>query len=372
MVLTSPVRLWLTLLSLVILYGCGDGGQAPQDPPARSWPQTATVADLSHLPADTSAAPALAKLKTIGFDTVLLDARALAPAVLQRWIGAARTQRLRSVVRTGPPRDALARKPGQAPALRDSSVAQADGVVVTLAQSADVDDARTLQAALRGVNSGSILIADPVVHRSSGGQRPELPLPAAVFAAIISDDTGDDIDSLLNPSARLPPTPPARTNRVGDEAAANSTGLARWYPVAHCPTSGETGCSEDVRLLVIAFMQDAAPVTGVIEDTYWHDVYASLIRLRHATRTIRQGRMQWYATDEKAGVLAYRFSNDQHQHVLVAINVSDSHHDLPLPSGFMAVSKIRLWASYDPAIRELVTSRPITLPARSAVVVVDD
>jgi hypothetical protein len=356
-------RRCLVLLSLAFLSGCEKGGDSQEAGREITWPQVAIVADLSLTPLSTPAEPLLTNLKAMGFDTVLLDARTTPTSLLAQQIRAAKLQQLYTVIRTASPADDLSGRPGETIDLQHPDMVQADGWVLTLEHPGQLEYARALRMALQAANPNVALIADMAVDRAGVGQQTAMSLPGELFDIALHVDESAGI---LSRTARPGENPPVDLN----ETAAD--GLPRWHRTPLCEASVDQPCSNDVRLLAMAFMQSAAPVTDVIEGDYWHDVYASLIKLRKSVPWIREGKMQWYAAGAEADVLAYRLISASRQHILVAINVSDRHHELPLPFGFMSVSKVRLWASYDPEIRELVTSKPILLPARSAVVVVDD
>lgn len=354
----------LSLALLTLLAGCDNGGQtsgAQQQPP---WPEAAIVADLTQPSNAGTVEATLAKLKAAGFDTVLLDARVTSAALLQRWIEAAKRQQLRTVVQIGAPEDALPGKPDAPPDL-DDDIAGADGIVLTLRHAGDLNYARTLRSRFTDTDAATALIAHVAPTQDSGRPVSETALPGAVFDAVFSER---DDERLLQDK-----TPPAATATSLQQQSdtAFDAGLPQWQRHLRCQADDHPRCSEDVRLLVMGFMRPPVPVAGFIEGAYWHDVYESLIRLRRENPWIREGELHWYAPDAADGVLAYRIFNDSGQHVIVALNVSDSHHELPLPPGFMAVSKIRIWTAYDPTVRELVTSKPVVLPARSAVVILD-
>lgn len=362
--IVRPTRLCLVLLVVVVLLGCENPGQPTHAEQRLPWPQAAVVADLSNLPATGSAQTALTDLKAIGFDTVLFDARVTPPDQLQQWITSAQVLELHTAVRIGPPADFPPGKPGDPIALPKHLMSRADGLVVLVGEETDLDYAGRLRAALNDAGYRGALIAQVTAGQSSGGQPQGKPSTDRGFDATLFENASQDLLALLNPAG----TPPSEFAAGYQQEARNNP--SHWHQIPHCQAREEVHCSEDIRLLVMGLMLSPAPVIGVIEGAYWRDVYSSLIQLRRQHPLIRTGSLDWYAADDAAGVIAYRVSNDRGQTVLVAVNLADRHHELPLPFGFMAVSKITLWASYDPTLRELVTSKPVALPARSAVVVI--
>jgi len=363
-----PLDLALLVLILVALSGC-DSAVPPQGAePDTPWPQSAIVVDLSYGPSSSTAGPDLATLKAIGFDTVLLDPRAGPTPWLVQRIEAARAQQLRVLIQLDRPDDAAAPPPDGGHALRKEVLKLVDGLLLTIRGDADLTSAR----ALRDAKPGTVLIAQIPAARQTNDRSTGDTLPTEVFDAVLIEDASTDLLALLDRGGTLSPTAFAERHPVATETQADHDGLPQWVRLPHCDLAEDQPCSEDIRLLVMGFLQGPVPVTGVIENSFWQEVYRSLIRLRRQSARLRAGKRGWYAADDDAGVLAYRFTNDARHQLLVAINVSDTHHELPLPFGFMADSKVRLWASYDPAIHEIVTSRPVMLPARSAVVVLYD
>ena len=348
----------LTALSLILLPGCGQDGNPKADRPTPSWPQGAIVAELSYAAGANSIPSTLAELAILGFDTVLFDAHVTPPPLLWRHIETAKALQLQVAVDIGSPGDNLPDMAGDPLTLRPQGISHVDGLVLSLQSSADLDDARALQSTLQQAKSNAVLIAD----LGPPGARPGISLPQGIFAAVLLDDGS---------AGPLLPTSTRSQHPSGAQGYTEAGTLPQWRRIRHCQPAIDSRCNEDIRRLVTGFMQAAVPVTGVIDGAYWHEVYSSLIALRQSTPWLHEGQLEWYAADAQAPVLAYRLTNDKRQHILVAVNVSEGHEQLPLPSGFMAVSKVRLWTSYDPTIRELVTSKPIVLPARSAVVVID-
>jgi hypothetical protein len=354
-------------LILVALAGCERAAPPQGVAPDTPWPQSAIVADLSYRPSSNDAGPDFAAWKALGFDTVLLDPRSAPTPWLEQRIEAARAQQLRVVIQLDRPENAAPSRPDGDHALGDESLRLADGLLLTIRGDADLTAAR----ALRDANPDTALIAQIPASRPAGRSTGDA-LPTEVFDAVLIEDASTDLLALLDREGALSPTAFAERHPAATQGQADLDGLTRWIRLPHCGLAEDPPCNEDIRLLVMGFMQGPVPVTGVIEDSFWQEVYRSLIRLRTQSARLRAGKREWYAADDQAGVLAYRFTNDARHQLLVAINVSDNHHELPLPFGFMADSKVRLWASYDPAIREIVTSRPVMLPARSAVVVLYD
>lgn len=368
------MRYMLTALALVlaVLYGCeraGDSRVSGQDTP---WPQTAVVAEVSLLSSAGAVETPLADLKAIGFDTVLFDARGVSRALLDRWLEAAKSLPLRTVAWVDPPEGAGAAPSGEGRVSPDEPAPLADGLMLTLEDPGAVASARDLRQRLQESGAATLLIARVATQGSPGGTEPERGLPEGLFDAVLLEDASGDILSLLRGDDPMPPSVFAEGYRLGAGDKVLPGALSRWQRIPHCRASGDRRCSEDLRLLVMGVIQSPVPVIGFIQEPFWRDVYGSLIRLRRDTPLILDGEVEWYAVDDEAGVLAYRITNDRGHHVLVAVNVSTGHHELPLPFGFMAVSKVKLWASYDPTIRELVTSRPVALPAGSVVVVVEN
>lgn len=368
---STPFFVGFMITGLAFLYGCERNGTS-QDPQPDSWPQAAVVAELSHLPSLEAAEATLADLKDMGFDTVLVGARGMPRPLYEHWLDTAKAKHLRTVAWIDLPEAAGPASSGERLAVPDEHIRQVDGLIMTIEQPGDLSAARVLREALEESGSDTVLIADVRVPGSVDGPQPAMKLPTDVFDAVLLENPSRDVLSLLDWEDPMPPSVFADRYQLGGAAEVQQQRLARWHRIPHCRTSDAQPCSEDLRLLVMGFMQAPAPVTGLIEGPFWRDIYASLIQLRRDTPLIKDGKMEWYAADDMAGVLAFRITNDRRQHVLVALNVSHNHHELPLPSGFMAVSKIKLWASYEPRIRELVTSKPVALPAGSVVVVVEN
>lgn len=352
------------LASLFILQGCDSSENSNGAQRGDSWPQTAIVADLSDRDLSIIDDSILAGLKAIGFDTVLLDGHSAPAPTLKLWLDAAKGLKLRTVVQIGAPQD------GALEHTDIGGLAQADGLVLTLRHDADLNYAQALRDMQKEQGSTQALIAH-IVTASSGVEAAARAATTALFDVVFNDVGGEDLLSQLGPSPLLPTRESPSTKTEHPSGKPRGLGKRAWLRIPHCQQPQDRPCSEDIRQLVLAFTQPPVPVTGIIDTPYWRDVYASLIQLRRENPLTREGDLEWYAPDAVDGVLAYRLSNDARQHIIVAINVSNEHHQLPLPSGFMAVSKIRLWASYDPKIREIVTSKPIVLPARSAVIVIE-
>jgi hypothetical protein len=349
------------LLSLTILAGCSDDDAAQVPQSQHPWFATAVVADLSDGLDPDAARATLAGLAAIGFDTVMLDARSTPAGLLAQWIETAADAQLRTVLYV-------------AEAEKNDGLAGVDGIVVSIERPADWQAAKALTSRLRATNPAVLLIADIAPEASVAQGHADLPPTTALFDAIITlDDTRlQPGDAGIQLSDSQPATPDAATARTDDEETLPATGLPAWHRLAPCQASETPPCPGDVRRLVMGLLQASPVVTDVPDGPYWRDVHASLTQLREAYWLLLQTDRNWYASDTAAGVIAYRHSDEARDHLIVAINVSDTNRELPLPFGFMAVSKVRLWASYDPQVRELVTSRPISLPARSAVVVIQD
>ena len=362
--------LWM-LVALALVAGCEQSGQQQEATRKAEWPRTAIVADLADRPDTEQTLPGV---KAAGFDTVLFDAGAEPNSSLQQRLDAAKQQQLHTLVRLEAAEADRLLTPRETTGLPGQQLPRADGLVLKLERPADLDMARQLRKALQQKRPGTMLIAQVASGNAAEGLPPTT--PGGLFDAVIHSDASADMLSLLGSEDTLSPSTFAArhqpSHQPGHQDITEDNRWTRWHYLSHCRPAHGRQCSEDLRLLVMGFTQAPVPVTGVIEGPFWQGIYRSLIQLRRDTPLIHEGKMEWYAVDDQAGVVAYRLTNDQQQHVLVAINVSDQHHELPLPFGFMADSKIRLWASYAPETRELVTSKPVALPARSAVVVIRD
>jgi hypothetical protein len=361
----------LSLAMLAVATGCEKAAQHQDDASASPWFEVATVADLTHVLATREPGATLAIIKDLGFDTVLLDIRSTPAARLKPWLDEAERQQMRQVVWVASPAYLPPAKTGNT-AAPPSSVLHADAVIITVEHTADLDYARSLRAALDTAGSGAALIARPAAGKADKSVANDLSPPAGPFAAILSETGSLDSNSLTDWTADESPMRPSGGAQSNDQGQAATSGLATWQRLSVCNRARNPECSEDIRRLTTGLMQPPVPVIEVLDGPYWHAAYRSLIQIRRDYPFLRSGTLEWYATDPDAGALAYRITNEERQHILVAINVSDQHLELPLPFGFMAVSKIKLWASYDPTVRELVTSKPVALPARSAVVVIRD
>jgi hypothetical protein len=74
--------------------------------------------------------------------------------------------------------------------------------------------------------------------------------------------------------------------------------------------------------------------------------------------------------DDEKKLLAYQRTNEQGHRVYVAFNMSFDTHPLPLPLGFMASTKIKLWQTDVPVAKTFVTQQPISMRPFSAAIVV--
>jgi hypothetical protein len=80
------------------------------------------------------------------------------------------------------------------------------------------------------------------------------------------------------------------------------------------------------------------------------------------------GSFEIYETSNEQGLLAYSRRIDNTR-AFIAYNLSFDIHEMPLPFGFMASTKVTVWESGDMQVRSFVTSSPILIRPFSVVVV---
>lgn len=78
-----------------------------------------------------------------------------------------------------------------------------------------------------------------------------------------------------------------------------------------------------------------------------------------------------YYTDEKKQLLGFSVEKDD-KRIYVVVNFSYDMHDLPLPLGFMASTKIKLWKSDSGEVDEFVTQGPLSIDLLSTAVIIVD
>ncbi|WP_100656252.1 glycoside hydrolase family 13 protein [Alteromonas flava] len=98
--------------------------------------------------------------------------------------------------------------------------------------------------------------------------------------------------------------------------------------------------------------------------------YQSLISLRNTHPVLVSGAIDYYAADDDKQLLAYARTNEEGARVYVAFNLSFDVQPMPLPLGFMQSTKVQLWQSDAPEIREFVTAQPIMLRPMTASIVI--
>jgi len=95
-----------------------------------------------------------------------------------------------------------------------------------------------------------------------------------------------------------------------------------------------------------------------------------LVELRREYEVFNQGTLNIYATDQVSQLLAYELRRDDNR-AYVIFNFSYDVHTIPLPFGFMSSTKIKLWQSDNPTIREFVTRSQLSIrPFSSAIIIV--
>ena len=105
-------------------------------------------------------------------------------------------------------------------------------------------------------------------------------------------------------------------------------------------------------------------------DAELHAFYQSLTQLRAQNPVLVDGKTDYYHADDDNKVLAYARTNEAGERIYVAFNMDFKVQPMPLPLGFMADTKVKLWQSDAPDIREFVTQQPISMRPFTASVVI--
>ena len=105
-------------------------------------------------------------------------------------------------------------------------------------------------------------------------------------------------------------------------------------------------------------------------DAELHAFYQSLTQLRAQNPVLVDGKTDYYHADDDNQVLAYARTNEAGERIYVAFNMDFKVQPMPLPLGFMADTKVKLWQSDAPDIREFVTQQPISMRPFTASVVI--
>jgi len=94
----------------------------------------------------------------------------------------------------------------------------------------------------------------------------------------------------------------------------------------------------------------------------------SLDQVLRAYPVFSYGKTQVYAADDEYKLLAYQRSLNRTR-AFIAFNHDFETHEMPLPFGFMASSKVKVWRSDQTEIVEFVTTGPLSIQAKTAVIV---
>jgi hypothetical protein len=97
----------------------------------------------------------------------------------------------------------------------------------------------------------------------------------------------------------------------------------------------------------------------------------SLKELRDTYSGITTGIFRIYTADQDTQLLAYEIRSEDAR-IYVAINFSYDMYELPLPLGFMASTKIKLWRTDAPELNAFVTRGPLSIRAMTAAIVIVD
>jgi hypothetical protein len=95
----------------------------------------------------------------------------------------------------------------------------------------------------------------------------------------------------------------------------------------------------------------------------------SLQALAQTFDVFEYGELRIYEANDDLGLLAYQRSW-KNTRAFVAFNFSFDNHELPLPFGFMASTKVRMWQSDAPEIQSFVTSQALTIRPYTAVIII--
>jgi len=94
----------------------------------------------------------------------------------------------------------------------------------------------------------------------------------------------------------------------------------------------------------------------------------SLTNFVKSSDTFQLGVLSVYAQLEQQHVFAYRLRH-KNDNAYVVFNFSYDTHEVPLPFGFMASTKVRVWRTDDMQVREFVTRHALSIRPFTAMVI---
>lgn len=95
------------------------------------------------------------------------------------------------------------------------------------------------------------------------------------------------------------------------------------------------------------------------------------LELKQALKSDVVGAFDVYHTDEMRQLLAFSVTTEERR-IYAAVNLSYDTHEMPLPLGFMASTKVKLWKSDAVELSEFVTQGPLSIAAFSTALVILD
>jgi glycosidase len=105
------------------------------------------------------------------------------------------------------------------------------------------------------------------------------------------------------------------------------------------------------------------------QNPQWASYIQSLTALGETVDVFTQGNFEIYAANDTSGLFAYKRMQGNTR-AFIAFNFSFDTHELPLPFGFMASTKVRMWQSDATKIQTFVTSQALTIRPYTAVIVI--
>ena len=93
------------------------------------------------------------------------------------------------------------------------------------------------------------------------------------------------------------------------------------------------------------------------------------LELIEALKSDVVGTFDVYHTDEMRQLLAFSVTTEERR-IYAAVNLSYDTHEMPLPLGFMASTKVKLWKSDAGELSEFVTQGPLSIAAFSTALVI--
>jgi hypothetical protein len=105
------------------------------------------------------------------------------------------------------------------------------------------------------------------------------------------------------------------------------------------------------------------------QNPQWATYVQSLTTLSQNFEVFTQGDLEIYEADNVSGLFAYKRTQGTTR-AFIAFNFSFDQHELPLPFGFMASTKVTMWQSDSTDIQTFVTSQALTIRPYTAVIVI--